>query len=263
MNQIKNILLNFGESFLNFIDNTGFTSLVFLESIFSLTRIFKRRKEIARQMFNAGVRTLPVLSIVAVFTGMVLALQTGIEMKVYHMEEQVGNLVIASLTREMGPFMSAIILTAAVGSSMATEIGTMKISEEIDALELMSINPVEFLVMPRVIAMGIMTPIATIYTNILGTIGGAVVAESHLNVNFVTFYHHVLQSLWLKAVYVGLLKALIFGLCIASVSCAQGLRAQNGAMGVGKATRDSVVVSLVLILISGYFITEIFFREGL
>lgn len=262
MNYFINILTYLGDSFIRMLDFAGFAFLLFCESMIESRHIFRRRAEIARQMYNAGVMTLPVLSIVSIFTGMVLALQTGIEMKAYHMEEQVGNLVMASLTREMGPFTAAIILTAAVGSAMATEIGTMTISDEIDALEIMSISPAEFLIMPRIIALAIMVPIATIYTNVLGAVGGAIVAQSHLNVSFDTFYHHALQSLWFKATYVGLLKAMVFGLCISTVSCAHGLRAEHGAMGVGKATRDSVVISLVLILISGYYITELFFRGG-
>ncbi len=263
MKPFNDFLAYLGNGFIRMVDFAGFTFLLFFESVLETRHVFRRRSEIVRQMYNAGVRTLPVLSIVALFTGMVLALQTGIEMKAYHMEEQVGNLVIASLTREMGPFTTAIILTAAVGSSMATEIGTMTISDEIDALEIMSISPVEFLIMPRVIALAIMVPIATIYTNVVGTVGGAIVAQSHLAVSFDTFYHHVLQSLWFKAVYVGLLKAMVFGFCISSVSCAEGLRAAHGAMGVGKATRDSVVISLVMILVTGYYITEMFFGGGL
>ena len=215
------------------------------------------------QMYNAGVRTFLVVSIVALFTGMILALQSGIELMEFGLEDQVGNLVIATLSREMAPFTASIILIAAVGSAMAAEIGTMKVSEEIDALEIMSINPIRFLVMPRVVALAIMLPVATIYSNILGVIGGALVAESHLNVSFATFYLHVLQSLHFKAVYVGLLKSFVFGIAIASVSCAKGLKTENGAMGVGKATRDSVVASFLIVLIVGYFITELFYREGL
>jgi len=244
-------------------DFAGFGILIFIDTILHLKYIIKKRHEILMQMYNAGVRTFIVVSIVAMFTGMILTLHSGIEMKRYNMQAQVGNLVMASLTREMGPFTAAIILIAAVGSAMAAEIGTMKVSEEIDALEIMSISPVGYLVMPRVVALAVMMPIASIYTTILGTLGGGIIAQTHLDVTFSTYYMHALQSLHFKAVYVGLFKAFVFGIFISCISCAHGLKAVNGASGVGKATRNSVVASFLIVLISGYIITEIFFREGL
>ncbi|HOS40552.1 MAG TPA: aminotransferase class I/II-fold pyridoxal phosphate-dependent enzyme, partial [Spirochaetota bacterium] len=173
----------------------------------------------------------------------------------------IGNVIIATMTREMGPFMTAIILTASVGSAMAAEIGTMTVSEEVDALQMMSISPVKFLVMPRVVAMAIMVPIMTVYTNALGTLGGGVVANYQLQVSWEVYYSHVLESLHFKAVYTGLLKSFIFGLIISGVSCAQGLRATNGALGVGKATREAVVISFLMVLIIGYFITAVFYGK--
>jgi phospholipid/cholesterol/gamma-HCH transport system permease protein len=159
--------------------------------------------------------------------------------------------------------MAAIILIASIGSAMAAELGTMKVSEEIDALQVMSVYPEDFLVMPRVVALTIMMPVVTIYIIMLGVVGGAIIAESHLGIPFATFYRHILESLWFKATYVGLLKSVIFGMIISSISCAHGLKAENGARGVGRATRNSVVASLLTILIIGYYITDIFFREGL
>jgi len=263
MTKILETLSQLGTRILAILEFAGFTISVLAEVIFHLKNFWFSRKVIIRQMYNAGVRTFIVVSIVALFTGMILALQSGIELMEFGLEEQVGNLVISTLSREMAPFVASIILIAAVGSAMAAEIGTMKVSEELDALEIMSINSIKFLVMPRVVALAIMLPVATIYSNILGVVGGAIVAKSHLNVSYANFYLHVLQSLHFKAVYVGLFKSFVFGLLIASVCCAKGLRASNGALGVGKVTRDSVVVSFLLVLIIGYFITEMFYREGL
>jgi len=263
MKMIKNILSQTGRSIIDLVNFSGYTILVFASSVYYMKHAFRSRREIARQMFNAGVRTFAVISIVAMFTGMILALQGGVELAEFHMQDSIGNLVIATLSREMAPFTAAIILIAAVGSAMAAEVGTMKVSEEIDALEIMSISPIRFLVMPRVVALTLVMPIATIYTNVLGCIGGAIVARSHLNISYDVFYMHVLDSLHFKSVYVGLLKSVVFGMAISSICCAQGLRAENGALGVGKATRDSVVKSFLVILITGYFITEFFFRHGL
>ncbi len=237
----------------------GFTIVLFIKTIFASNEIFRRRREIARQMYNASIRTFTVVTIVALFTGMIMTLQSGVEMQKFGMEIYIANILIATLSREMGPFVAAIILIASVGSSIAAEIATMKVSEEVDALELMTINPVRFLVMPRVFSLSIVLPVVTIYTIVVGTLGGMVIAKSHLNIDFDTFYLHVLTSLHFKAVYVGLLKAFIFGIIISSISCANGLIASNGAIGVGKATRDSVVASFLMILIIGYFITEIFY----
>lgn len=252
-----------GGRVVDILEFSGFTIMLFFKSLFYLKDVVRRRHEIMRQMFNAGVRTFSVISVVAVFTGMILTLQTGLALRDWNMEEMIGNVLIATLTREMGPFSAAIILIAAVGSAMAAEIGTMKVSEEVDALEIMSVSPVYYLVMPRIVALTIMLPVATIYVNVLGVVGGAIVADSHLGVGYQVFYRHVIESLWFKPTYVGLFKALVFGAIISSVSCANGLRARDGAMGVGRATRDSVVASFLLILIVGYFITDLFFRESL
>lgn len=263
MDRITSFISGIGRRIFGMLDFSGFTILLFFRSMYYLKNVVKRRKEIARQMYNAGVRTFSVVSVVALFTGMILSLQTGLVLKEYRMEENIGNVVIASLTREMGPFTAAIILIASIGSAMAAELGTMKVSEEIDALEVMSVRPEDYLVMPRIVALTLMLPIATIYVNTLGVLGGALIADTHLGVSYSTFYQHVLDSLWFKPTYVGLLKSFIFGMIIASISCAHGLRAQDGARGVGRATRKSVVASFLMILIVGYYITDLFFRGGL
>ncbi len=263
MKGLADIVSFVGKSIFHVLDFSGYTILLFFRSLRYLNNVIARRHEIARQMYNAGARTFGVITVVALFTGMILTLQTGIALKDYNMEETIGNIIIATLTREMGPFSAAIILIASIGSAMAAELGTMKVSEEIDALQIMSIYPEDYLVMPRVVALTIMMPVATIYVNTLGVIGGAVIADSHLGVSFQTFYLHVLESLWFKATYVGLFKSFVFGMIISSISCAHGLRAENGARGVGQATRNSVVASFLVILIVGYFITDLFFREGL
>ncbi|MDY6970163.1 MAG: ABC transporter permease [Spirochaetota bacterium] len=256
---LSSFFSNIGEIFLEVIETTGFTIILLFETIFYLKNIINKRSLIIKEMYIAAIKSFVVCSIVALFTGMVLALQAGIELMAFQQQAMVGNLVIATMTREMGPFMTAIVLIASVGSAMAAEIGTMKVSEEIDALEMMSISPVNFLVMPRVVALSIVLPMATVYVNFLGTLGGGLVAKFQLNVSFDIYYMHVLESLFFKATYVGLFKAFIFGIIISGVSCAQGLKAENGALGVGKATRSSVVISFVMVLIIGYFITSIFY----
>jgi phospholipid/cholesterol/gamma-HCH transport system permease protein len=142
---------------------------------------------------------------------------------------------------------------------MAAEIGTMKVSDEIDALVLMSINPVRFLVMPRVVGLGIIMPVVAIYITTLACLGGAVVANTVLNVSFNVYVKYLLRGIHFKAMYVGLLKAFVFGILISIISCAYGLRATSGELGVGNATRASVVASFLMVLIIGYFITALFY----
>ena len=262
LEKIKHLLPGIGRRIIEMMEISGFTIHLLLETAYYLKDVFKKRKEISKQMYIAGVKSLLVVSLVAMFTGMILSLQAGIELMRFQQQAYVGNLVIASMTREFAPLMTAIIILAFVGSAMAAEIATMQVSEEIDALLMMSISPVKFLVMPRVVALAIMLPLSTVYSNVLGTLGGAVIARFQLNLSYNTYYAHVLESLHFKATYVGLLKAFIFGIVIAGVSCAQGLRAKNGAIGVGKATRSSVVISFLVVLTFGYFITSLFYGRS-
>ncbi len=263
MKNYKNILYDTGRRVLEIFEVTGFTILLLLETVYYLKYAFRKRREIFRQMYIAGVKSLLVCSLVAMFIGMILALQAGLELMRFQQQAFVGNLVIASMTREMGPLFTAIIILAFVGSAMSAEVATMKVSEEIDALEMMSISPVKFLVMPRVVGLAFMLPISTVYVVALGTLGGAIISNYQLNVSYDVYYLHVLESLYFKATYVGLLKSFIFGIIIGGVSCGQGLRAVNGAIGVGKATRSSVVISFLLVLTTGYFITSLFYGKAL
>lgn len=218
------------------------------------------RAALFRQLFICGITTIPVVMVVSVFTGMILALNGGITLAKLGQEALIGQIVTISMTREMGPFMTALILAASVGSAMAAELGTMKVSEEIDALEIMAIEPAKFLVLPRLIAMAIMTPVLTVYTSLVGILGAAVVSSSQYGVSYLRFKTEALNALTNKDMYTGLLKAFIFGIVIAVVGCSQGLRTSGGAIGVGLATRRAVVISYLLIIILGYYVTFIFFR---
>ena len=245
----------------------GYSLIMLVRSLCWLRKSVQRRHLILRQMYLCGVESLPVTLVVAVFTGMIMATQTGIELGKYGQEDVIGTVVTLTMCREMGPFMTGLILAATVGSSMAAEIGTMKVSEEIDALEVMSIDPVDFLVMPRIAAMTVMCPVVTVFTNIVGIIGGSVVSRSRLNVSFTTYFDKAADAFHTETIlfflpkdfYTGLFKALIFGIIIATVGCSQGLRASQGAIGVGHATRQSVINSFLLIIIMGYYMTNLMY----
>ena len=219
----------------------------------------RARRETVMQMYVAGIKSLGVITIVAFFTGMILALQTGLELRRYGQETNIGTLVMVVMIREMGPFMTGLIIAASVGSSIAAQLGTMAVSEEISALEVMSINPNRFLVMPRLVALTVMMPVLTVYTNLVGIIGGGVVGVTQIGVAFHAYLDNAIQFAANKDLYVGLFKAMVFGVIVATVSCYQGMTTTEGAVGVGRATRASVVISFLLILIVGYMITRLFY----
>ena len=219
------------------------------------------------QMHDHGVKAIPVVTLVAVFMGMIVSLQSGVAIKAYGQESLIGNIVAASMFREMGPFITAIVLTATAGSACAAEISTMRVSEEVDALEMMGIDPVRYLVLPRVVALGLMCLVLTILTDCFGTLGGAFIAASQLGVSYETYFDGVRETLsskfvlgfLSKDVFTGLFKSLVFGILIGIVGCAQGLRTSGGALGVGRAVRHAVVASVVLILVLGYYMTWMFY----
>jgi phospholipid/cholesterol/gamma-HCH transport system permease protein len=219
----------------------------------------RARRELVRQMFLMGIKSLPVISVVGMFTGMILGLQVGLELRRFNQEIYIGSAVMVSLLREMGPFMTGLILAACVGSSMAAQLGTMTVNDEIAALEIMSIDPVRFLMTPRIAAMAIMTPVLSFYACVLGVFGGGIVGVTQLNVPWDQYIITAMNIAALRDLYVGLLKALVFGIVITGVSCYEGFTTTQGAVGVGQATRRSVITSFLLILVLGYIVTRIFY----
>ena len=250
-----------GQSVFAIIAEVGRAATICLKGITSMRFALQKRsrKEIVRQIHACAVKSLPVVSVVAFFIGMILALQIGIELRRYNQEYLIGPAVMASMLREMGPFMSGLVLAASVGAAMAAQIGTMTVNEEIAALEIMDIDPIRFLVMPRLAAMAIAVPMLSFYTCWLALLGGAVVGYTQLSVPWTIYWQNAMDFANLRALYVGLLKAFIFGLLIVTVSCYEGFKTSRGAVGVGIATRQSVVTNFLLILIVGYFVTRLFY----
>ncbi len=222
---------------------------------------FRKRARVAwfEQMYVTGIGSLGVITVVALFIGMILALQIGIELRRFNQESVIGAGVMVTMLREMGPMMSGVVLAACVGSSMAAQIGMMTVSEEIAALELMSISPVRFLATPRIMAMFVMAPLLSFYTCVLGVYGGALVGVTQFHLSWAQYFSEAMDIASNKALYVGLLKAAVFGVIIAGISCYEGFAAAGGAVGVGRATRNSVVKSILLILVTGYIVTRFFY----
>jgi phospholipid/cholesterol/gamma-HCH transport system permease protein len=190
-----------GDRMLHQIYFSGFTLILIFKTLAESRFVFSKRREIIKQMYVSGVKSMLVCSIVALFGGMILSLHTGVELKKWGQQDAVPILMINVMNKEMGSFLTAIILTAFSGAAMAAELGTMKVSEEIDALEMMSINPVRYLVMPRVVSMMIMLPTLSIYTVVLGVFGGAVISYFQLGLTFQDYYNKVFESIWVKDMY--------------------------------------------------------------
>jgi len=247
-------------------DGAGYTLLILVRSFGFMLRK-PRVRVTARIAYDFGLKSLPVVCIVALFSGMIICLQVGIEIARYGEEELLGVLVAQIFAREFGPFMTCIILVGAVVSAYAAEIGTMKVSEETDALEVMSIDPVGYLAAPRILALCVMAFLLTLCADLVGILGGALVANQQLALPFRIFFDRALESLegrqWFglpRDLYAGLVKAGVIGFVIAGIGCAQGLRAMGGALGVGRAVRRAVITSIVLILMLSYIMSWLVWR---
>lgn len=217
-------------------------------------------RNIFRQMLEIGVNSLPVVLITAVFTGMVLALQSYTGFKRFGAEGLVGSVVALSMTRELGPVLSALIVTGRAGAAMAAELGTMRVTEQIDALETLATNPVKYLVVPRFLSGTIMLPALTVVTDIIGIIGGYFVTVVLLGASSRAYMRATWDYLEIEDIYSGLIKACFFGASFTLVSCYKGFYTKGGAEGVGRATTGAVVVSSMTILISDYFLSAWLFK---
>ena len=206
-----------------------------------------------------GVHSLLVVLITGAFTGMVLALQSSYGFRKFGAEGLVGAIVALSMTRELGPVLTSLMVTGRAGSAMAAELGTMRVTEQIDALTVMALNPIKFLVAPRVVASFLMLPFLTIISDFIGIVGGYLVGVKLLGINEGSFMNKIERTLDLADIYNGLVKAAVFGLILSVISCYKGYNTQGGAEGVGRATTEAVVLSSVTILISDYVLTSLMF----
>ncbi len=214
---------------------------------------------ILSQMAIIGADTLPVATVMAFFVGMVLALQTGVELSKYGTQEIIGSIVGLSMVRELGPVMTSFLVAGRAGSAMAAEIGVMKVYEEIDALKTLDIDPVRYLAMPRLIAALICVPVLTIYADCVGIAGGAIISHLHprLFISYATYTDSLRMALKMSEIANGLLKSFVFGGIIALICCYVGFTTSGGARGIGVSTTRSVVLSFMMILVANYFLTRI------
>ncbi|MFH0963583.1 MAG: ABC transporter permease [Planctomycetota bacterium] len=218
-----------------------------------------RHEAVFIQMVRVGVRSIPITSLVLFFVGMIIAIQMAYVLRLFGMKEYVAAVVGVSIIRELGPLLTAVVLTGYAGAAIAAELGTMKVSEEILAYETAALSPVRFLVVPRLLGMMVMTPCLTVLADVVGIGGGFVVATKLLGISPEIFIAKTLEYIVYKDVYTGLVKAEVFAIIIAMVACFEGFRVEGGAEGVGKATTASVVLSIVLVIVADLFFTVLFY----
>lgn len=254
-----------GKNVVGLADHLGKLTLLFFQIIFWMFRRPFDFKNINKQMNEVGVNSLVVASLTSISVGMVMALQTGAASKnILNEPLYVGTAVGFSIVKELGPVLTAIVIAGRVGAAITAELGTMRVTEQIDALYTLGANPVKYLVVPRFLACVVMVPILTIYSNILGILGGLFISVYKLAIPSTRYYHDIVDFMRTKDIIHGLIKCVVFGIIIALISCYKGFTTEGGAEGVGKATTQSVVLSMVLILVSDTFLTNVlqFFGIG-
>ena len=259
----------FQKTFVELCNGIGFQIELLLGTLARLPDLRRRMYSVADILYQGAVQGLHVVLLVGLFIGMIVALQTGIELQRIGQQDQIGTIVAISMAREMGPFITCTILAATMGSSMAAEIGTMAVSDELAALEVLSIDRIKLLVLPRLVAITIAAPLLTILCDSIGIFGGGFVAQAQLHVSSQLYYDSAVEALrdpahlfpLPKDLYAGLFKSGVFGILIAIIGCSAGLRASGGALGVGKATRAAVRDSIIAIIVANYFITWMLYQQ--
>jgi phospholipid/cholesterol/gamma-HCH transport system permease protein len=211
------------------------------------------------QAMDVGVRALPILSLITFFIGLILALQSAYELRKFGAINIVATAVALSMTRELGPLITAIVVIGRSGSAFAAEIGTMKVTEEIDALETMAISPIRFLVTPKFLAMMVMLPCLTIWANAMGILGGSLFGVTQADFTFGRYIQASIDSLFLRDITTGLIKSVMFGVTITAVGCFEGLSTGAGAEQVGRSTTRAVVMSIFLVVVVDLIFTTLFF----
>jgi phospholipid/cholesterol/gamma-HCH transport system permease protein len=248
-----------GGALLAFVEETGRVLTTLGGTLRWLPRAPHRWRLLLKQLDFIGVESTFIILLTSLFTGGVFSLQSSKAFAMFDADILVGPTVVLALTRELGPVLTALMVIGRVGSSMAAEIGTMRVTEQIDALETMAVNPFHYLFVPRLVASVIMMPLLTTLFDFIGTVGSYVVCTRLLNVPGTEFIEQVVYYVDFKDYGTGLEKAAVFGLIMATIGCYKGFNATRGAEGVGRATTESVVLGSVTVMIANYFLTALLF----
>lgn len=250
---MKKVIISFGEYF-----------LFCYESFLNLFSIYSERKILFQQIYTIGVGSFPVTTLTSFAVGMVLCLQSGIaSISVLNEPAYVGTVVAFSLIKELGPMLTAVVLVGRVGAAITAEVGSMRVTEQIDAMYTLGTDPIRYLIVPRIVAFTMVLPILTIFSNIVGIIGGGIISYLRFDIPWSIYYRDALDYIYLDDFFHGLIKSAIFGILISTISCYKGFYTRGGAEGVGRATTSCVVVSIVSLLIGDYFLSSLLIALGI
>lgn len=255
------LLTAIGRPLFGLFDVAGQLALFVIRALSHCVRPPFYFRNIARQFYTIGYNSLPVVGLTAVFTGAVLALQSYTGFSRFSAPSAIPTVVVVSITRELGPVLASLMVAGRVGAAIAAEIGTMRVTEQINALETLATNPMKYLVAPRVIAGLLMLPILVAIADVIGVMGGFVVSAFTLGFNQSAYLISTINALHTSDVVTGLVKAAVFGLIITLLGCFNGYNSKGGAQGVGVATTNAVVYASVLILFSDYVLSELFLER--
>ena len=256
-----NPLQTVGRLFLGFLGTVGRLVIFTGSALAAVVQPPFYFRNLLRQMVEIGYFSLPVVGLTAIFTGMVLALHSYTGFARFSAEGAIANVVVVSITRELGPVLAGLMVAGRIGAAMAAEIGTMRVTEQIDALTTLSTNPMKYMVAPRLVAGVLMLPFLVIIADIIGVFGGYLVAVYKLGFNPANYIQSTWEFMQLEDVLSGLVKAAVFGFIITLMGCYHGYHSRGGAQGVGAATTNAVVSAAILILSTDYILTELFFGQ--
>ncbi len=260
-NFIENSLRTLGKPLVSFVKSFGDLSTFASRAVYNCITPPFYPKLLLKQIAEIGFYSLPVVALTTVFAGMVIALQTHSGFSSYGSESAVASVVLIAVTRELAPVFSGLMVAGRVGAAMAAEIGTMRVTEQIDALTTLSTNPFKYLVAPRLLAGTIIVPVLVVIGDVIGIFGGYIIATYQLDFNPANYINTTISQLQSVDIIIGLVKGAVFGFIISMMGCYNGYNSKGGAQGVGEATTNAVVTSSILILIFNYIITGMFFTR--
>lgn len=246
-------------SVMRLLEQVGQVTKLIIETLYYVIRGEIDFKEVVKQMLALGVKSIPIVLIVSGFTGMVFSLQVSQEFERFGMASLIGQLLSLAVVRELGPVLTGIVVAGRAGSAIAAEIGTMKITEQVDALRALATSPTQYLVVPRFMACLIMLPVLTVFANLAGMFGGYLVAVYQIGIVPQVFFESSINFLRLYDLFCSLFKAAVFGVLIAFASCAEGLNTEKGAQGVGDSAIAAVVSGMIGIFVVNYFLSFLLF----
>jgi phospholipid/cholesterol/gamma-HCH transport system permease protein len=248
-----------GHFVISCLEYIGGSVRLFTESLSFIVRGKLRVGLTINHMSFLGVNSLLIVLMTTTFAGMVIALQLAHVAVQYGVGKMVGGSASLAMARELGPMLTAIVVAGRAGSAITAEIASMKVTEQIDAMKMLAVSPVGYLVVPRLLAMLTMVPLLTLFSDISGLVGGSIVANESAGIPYQVFWDSVRRMTLVSDLMMGLLKSVIFGIEVAIISCYQGLACGRGAAGVGKATTGSVVISMVVVFVSNYILSSVMF----